>query len=213
MERRLTPLDRLIAELGRTMATLAVGAPESDRTYPAGNAEDEAMTEADKRHVAGLMRVNHAGEVCAQALYYGQALTARNPETRRQLEQSAAEETDHLNWCATRLTELGSRPSLLDPLWYAGSFTMGTVAGLSGDAWSLGFVMETERQVESHLHDHLERLPLGDRRSRRMLEQMRDDEARHGESARRAGGRELPKPVQEAMRCTAGVMKFLAYRI
>lgn len=213
MERRHTPIDRCLAEIGRALSTCTVGAPAAARPYPAGDAEDEPLSEADRRHAAGLMRVNHAGEICAQALYYGQALTARNEATRRRLQDSAQEETDHLDWCATRLGELGSRPSLLDPLWYAGSFTIGSATGLAGDAWSLGFVVETERQVESHLHDHLGRLPAGDRRSRAVIEQMKLDEARHGLAAKQAGGRELPAPVQELMRRTAGVMKFLAYRI
>lgn len=213
MERRLTALDRCLAELGRALATVTAGAPESDRPYPAGEAKDEPLTEDERAHVAGLMRVNHAGEVCAQALYYGQAITARNPDTRRQLESAALEETDHLNWCARRLAELDSRPSLLDPFWYAGSFAIGTMAGLGGDRWSLGFVMETERQVEAHLHDHLQRLPEGDRRSRAIIGQMSADEARHGASARDAGGQELPVPIQRAMSLTAGAMKFLAYRV
>lgn len=213
MERRLTPIDRCLAEIGRALSTCAVGAPAAVRPYPAGDTEDEPLSEAERRHAAGLMRVNHAGEICAQALYYGQALTARNESTRRRLRDSAREETDHLDWCATRLGELGSRASLLDPLWYCGSFAIGSATGLAGDAWSLGFVVETERQVESHLHDHLGRLPAGDRRSRAVIERMKLDEARHGLAAKEAGGRELPGPVQELMRRTAGAMKFLAYRI
>jgi ubiquinone biosynthesis monooxygenase Coq7 len=165
------------------------------------------------RHAAGLMRVNHAGEVAAQALYYGQALVARDEATREHLLYAAREEGDHLAWCAERLGQLGSRPSLLNPLWFAGSATIGAVAGLIGDRVSLGFVAETERQVEAHLDDHLERLPGGDLQSRAILEQMREDEIRHGQDAIARGGEELPRPIQALMRLTSRVMTLTAYRV
>lgn len=159
-----------------------------------------------RRHTAGLMRVNHAGEIAAQGLYHGQALTARNPANRALLEQAAREESDHLAWCRQRLGELGDRPSLLDPVWYAGSFAIGALAGLAGDRHSLGFVAETERQVERHLDNHLAQVPAEDGRTRAILEQMRTDEQTHGRLAAQAGGTELPRPVQRLMRATAKVM-------
>jgi ubiquinone biosynthesis monooxygenase Coq7 len=159
------------------------------------------------------MRVNHAGEIAAQGLYHGQALVARTEQTRQLLLEAAKEETDHLAWCATRLQELGSRPSLLDPLWYAGSFVIGAVTALSGDRTSLGLVVETERQVERHLDTHLERLPADDHRSRAILETMRNDEIAHGEHAKDAGGAELPGPLRTAMRHTARVMTHTAHFI
>jgi ubiquinone biosynthesis monooxygenase Coq7 len=159
------------------------------------------------------MRVNHAGEVAAQALYYGQALVARDETTREHLLYAAREEGDHLAWCAARLEQLGSRPSLLNPVWFAGSATIGAVAGLIGDRVSLGFVAETERQVEAHLDDHLERLPGGDLSSRAILEQMRADEIRHGQDAVARGGEDLPAPIQALMRLTSRVMTLTAYRL
>lgn len=213
MDRQLTPTDHAIARLDQALRTLFAPTPAAGRPYPGADADDTELTEAQRRHAAGLMRVNHAGEICAQALYHGQAATARRKGVRDQFEEAAREEADHLAWCEQRLEELGDRTSLLDPLWYAGSFAMGAGAGLAGDRWSLGFVVETERQVEAHLGDHLNRLPPGDARSRAVVRQMQEDEARHGQNARQAGGRDLPRPVQEAMRLTAGVMKALAYRI
>ena len=166
-----------------------------------------------RRHVAGLMRVNHTGEVCAQALYDGQAAFARDPATRAHLETAAAEETDHLAWCAGRLQELDDRPSLLNPLWYAGSFAIGAAAALAGDRWSLGFVVETERQVETHLGEHLQRLPPSDLRSRAILEAMQIDEARHADNALARGGQKLPPPIPTLMRGASAVMKAVAYRL
>jgi ubiquinone biosynthesis monooxygenase Coq7 len=159
------------------------------------------------------MRVNHAGEIAAQALYHGQALTARNPEVRATLRDAARDETDHLAWCEQRVRELDSRTSLFAPLWYAGSFAIGALAGLAGDRTSLGFVAETERQVIEHLESHLHALPQDDDRSRRIVEQMQADEARHGTEAREAGGRDLPRLIRELMRRTARVMTFTAYRL
>lgn len=204
--------DYLIRRLDHALRTLT-GVNQASRANPAGGATDDALDDAQRRESAGLMRVNHAGEVAAQALYEGQAATARLAGVRDAMARSADEETDHLAWCRQRLTELGSRPSLFDPCWYAGSFAIGALAGLAGDRWSLGFVAETERQVVDHLDDHLMRLPVGDRRSRAIVEQMKIDEARHGTAALAAGGRELPAPVRTMMRCASRVMTGTAYRL
>jgi ubiquinone biosynthesis monooxygenase Coq7 len=210
--RRLTLLDRLIQELDRGLRTVAA-ANVAARPNPADGSRESVAEDAARRHAAALMRVNHAGEIAAQALYHGQALTARNPKTREALLQAARDETDHLAWCEQRVRELDDRTSLLAPVWYAGSFAIGAIAGLAGDRTSLGFVAETERQVIEHLESHLHTLPEGDERSRRIVEQMRDDESRHGRDASAAGGRELPRPVRELMRRTARVMTRTAYRI
>jgi ubiquinone biosynthesis monooxygenase Coq7 len=187
-------------------------APAPTHAYPAQTLDDDVLDDAARRHAAGLMRINHAGEVCAQALYLGQAAVSRSPELREHLVSAAREEADHLAWCAQRLDELGSRPSVLNPLWYAGSFALGATAGLAGDRVSLGFIVETERQVESHLGEHLEHLPAGDERSRAVVRRMQADEARHGEEARTAGASELPVPVPRLMAAAASLMKALAYR-
>jgi ubiquinone biosynthesis monooxygenase Coq7 len=208
----LTLLDRLIQELDRGLRTVAA-ANVAARPSPADGSRESVAEDAARRHAAALMRVNHAGEIAAQALYHGQALTARNPKTREALLQAARDETDHLAWCEQRVRELDDRTSLLAPVWYVGSFAIGAIAGLAGDRTSLGFVAETERQVIEHLESHLHTLPEGDERSRRIVEQMRDDEARHGKDASAAGGRELPRPVRELMRRTARVMTRTAYRI
>jgi ubiquinone biosynthesis monooxygenase Coq7 len=179
----------------------------------AQKAGDSGLTLDEKRESAALMRVNHAGEVAAQALYHAQAMFARDAEVREFMLRAAREETDHLAWCETRLKELGSRPSVLNPLWYAGSFGIGTLAALLGDRASLGFVAETERQVEGHLKSHLDLLPDADLRSRAIVEAMRHDEAGHGQQAQSAGGAHLPGPVRELMRQTARVMTHTAYRI
>jgi 3-demethoxyubiquinol 3-hydroxylase len=172
------------------------------------------LSDTERRRAAALMRVNHAGEIAAQALYHGQAFAARSEQTRELLRAAAREESDHLAWCETRLQELQSRPSLLDPLWYAGSFAIGALAALSGgDRASLGFVVETERQVERHLDDHLQRLPASDARSRAILEKMREDEVAHGTRARQAGGVDLPAPVRTVMKHTARIMTRTAYFI
>lgn len=211
-DRHLSLVDRLIQELDRGLRTVAA-ANVASRPNPAGSSPESVAEEEARRHAAALMRVNHAGEIAAQALYHGQALTARNPQTRAALLQAARDETDHLAWCEQRVRELGDRTSLLAPVWYAGSFAIGALAGLAGDRNSLGFVAETERQVIEHLESHLHELPEGDERSRRIVEQMRDDEARHGSEASAAGGRELPRPVRELMRRTAQVMTRTAYRL
>lgn len=210
--RTLTPLDRLLAGLERALETVA-GAPLASRPSPAAGVADADLDENERRRVVGLMRVNHTGEVCAQALYDGQAVLARDAANREHLLAAAAEETDHLAWCAGRLHELDARPSLLNPLWYAGSYAIGAAAALAGDAVSLGFVVETERQVEAHLAEHLDRLPAQDARSRAVLTQMKMDETRHAENARARGGIDLPFPLPQAMRLASRVMKAVAYRV
>lgn len=209
----LTRIDRTLVELERALATVFGAAPVVRRPSPGADIEEPTLDQAERRHAAGLMRVNHVGEVCAQALYRGQAVVARRPDVGAAMEQAAAEETDHLGWCAERLDELGSRPSLLNPLWYAGAWTIGAMAALAGDRTSLGFVVETERQVEAHLGEHLERLPPGDQRSRAIVRAMQADEARHARNAEAAGGRALPAPVPRLMACASAVMKAVAYRI
>ncbi len=209
---RLTLIDRLIQEFDRGLRTVAA-ANVAARPNPAGASPESVTDPAARRHAAGLMRVNHAGEIAAQALYHGQALTARNETVRRSLLEAARDETDHLAWCEQRVRELDSRTSLLAPVWYAGSFAIGALAGLAGDRTSLGFVAETESQVVEHLESHLHELPPDDERSRRIVEQMQADEARHGAEARSAGGRDLPRPVRDLMRGTARIMTRTAYRV
>src|SRR5262245_51535863 len=210
--RELNPADRLIRAVDQALRTVAA-ANVAARPYPAETVPDELADPAARRHAAGLMRVNHAGEIAAQALYHGQALTARDAGLRTQLEDAARDETDHLAWCERRVRELDGRVSLLAPAWYAGSYLIGAVAGLAGDRLSLGFVAETERQVVEHLQSHLRELPASDLRSREIVAQMRDDEARHGAVARDSGAHELPEPIRRLMRHTARVMTRTAYRI
>ena len=212
-DRDIDRLDRLIIAFDRALRGAVRGDPGAASEDPAGNIADDALDAGERRHSAGLMRVNHTGEVAAQALYQGQSLVARDSRTREAMEQAAREENDHLTWCRTRLEELGSAPSLLDPLWYAGSLAIGAAAGLAGDRWSLGFVVETERQVVEHLDDHLARLPDGDRRSRALLERMQADEQHHATRARAAGGAPLPPVVRRAMRAASKVMTRTAYWI
>jgi 3-demethoxyubiquinol 3-hydroxylase len=204
--------DNLIINLDKALRTVFASAA-SRRAYPDAGLDEAEMSEADKRHAAGLMRVNHCGEVCAQALYAGQALTARNPEAAQALIEASDEETEHLAWCEKRLTELGSHKSFLNPLWYAGSFGLGVLAGSLGDKWNLGFLAETERQVEGHLDSHLSLLPENDAKSRAIVEQMKADEIRHAETAIEHGGAPLPMPVKLAMKLTSKVMTGLAYRL
>jgi len=204
--------DKLIIAFDNGLHTLLAPA-HSARPHPDAGVADSELGADEKRLTAALMRVNHSGEICAQALYQGQALTARNPEARAALEQAATEETDHLAWTARRIAELGGRLSLLNPLWYAGSFALGAAAGLLGDKWSLGFLAETERQVEGHLAGHLDRLPPQDEKSRAVLEQMKDDEARHARAAIEHGAAELPAPVKLAMKLGSRVMTRTAFWI
>jgi 3-demethoxyubiquinol 3-hydroxylase len=207
----ITPLDRLLMAADNALRTVS-GAAAASRPTP-GPAGASRMSDPDRTHVAGLMRVDHAGEVCAQALYAGQALVARDPQVRRALEIAGSEERDHLAWCAVRLGELDDRPSLLTPFWYAGSFGLGVVSGLAGDRWSMGFLVETERQVERHIDGHLESLPADDGRSRAILEKMREDEIRHAGTGERLGGAPLPAPVRGAMKIVAKLMTTTAYRL
>jgi ubiquinone biosynthesis monooxygenase Coq7 len=205
-------IDSLIVGFDRALRTLS-GIASSARPNPAADAVDGPLTPEERHHAAGLMRVNHTGEVCAQALYEAQALAARDADARGRLLQAAREEEDHLAWTQERLTELGGRTSLVNPFWYAGSFAIGICAGLAGDRTSLGFVVETERQVEEHLTGHMDRLPPSDARSRVIVAAMRDDEIRHGVAARDAGARDLPWPVRALMRTTAKLMTVTAYRL
>lgn len=205
--------DRVILQLDQALHTLVPGSSHAQRPSPAARAEDGELSDAERKLAAGLMRINHTGEVCAQALYQGQSLTARLPDVRHTMNHAAAEEVDHLAWCETRLKELDSRPSLLNPAFYAMSFGLGAIAGAIGDKWSLGFVGETEKQVCEHLEDHLERLPAQDHKSRAVIQQMIADEQKHGDSAMAAGGAELPLPVTAGMKLMAGVMKTLTRRV
>jgi ubiquinone biosynthesis monooxygenase Coq7 len=208
--RRYGLVDRLIAPLDQSLRTV-FGKNVSARPYPAEGIPETVERPADRRHAAALIRVNHSGEVAAQALYQGQALVATRSATQASLMQAAREETDHLAWCAQRIDELDGRTSLLDPLWYAGSFMIGARAGLAGDRTSLGFVAETERQVVEHLESHLHRLPPGDARTRAIITQMSADEERHGDTALRAGGVALPGVVRTMMKHSARIMTRTAY--
>jgi len=211
--RTLRPVDRLVLGVDRALRAALGAHPDAARPSPARALDEAPLDDAERRHAAGLMRVDHAGEVAAQALYQGQALTARRRELREHLERAAAEENDHLAWCEERLEALGGHASRLTPLWYASSFLIGAAAGAAGDRWSLGFVAETERQVVAHLDGHLTRLPPADARSRAVLEQMREDEGRHATAALEAGGAPLPGVVRRAMAAAARVMTGSAYRL
>jgi ubiquinone biosynthesis monooxygenase Coq7 len=205
-------IDRLIAQVDRAVRTVS-NVAEASRASPAEALPEAELSGPDRKHAAALMRVNHVGEVCAQALYQGQALTARDAHARQALERAAREEEDHLAWSERRVRELGGRTSLLNPLWYAGAFAIGAVAGALGDRWNLGFLAETERQVEEHLAGHLEHLPPEDARTRTLVEAMRADEARHRDTALRLGAAELPPLIKRAMRLASGLMTRTAYRI
>jgi len=209
----MSPIDRLIIEFDTALRSVVGGANAGRPTPGSSTTPNQSLDAAERKHAAGLMRVNHVGEVCAQALYQSQKLVARNPQIQEMLNHSAQEEMDHLAWCETRLQELGSHTSHLNPLWYAGSFAIGLAAGLAGDKWSLGFVVETEKQVENHLESHLEKLPLEDHRSRAIVEQMRIDEIEHGRAALDAGGVALPDPIQKLMKIVSKVMTTTAYKI
>ncbi|AMD01260.1 2-polyprenyl-3-methyl-6-methoxy-1,4-benzoquinone monooxygenase [Halomonas sp. M5N1S17] len=214
MSRKLTHADTLIHQFDTVLRTLVPHAARSSRPSPVtADIDDDPMTLDERRHAAGLMRVNHTGEVCAQALYQGQGCTAKLPEVREQMEHSAQEEIDHLAWCDERLQELGGRTSLLNPLFYAASFGLGAVAGAVGDRVSLGFVAATEEQVGKHLNEHLETLPPGDHRSRAVLRQMAIDEAHHAQLALEAGGARFPAPVKFGMSLMSKVMTKSVYRI
>jgi ubiquinone biosynthesis monooxygenase Coq7 len=206
-------LDQCLIQFDLALRTCVPGSSQARRASPAEELNDGELSPSERRHTAGLMRINHTGEVCAQALYQGQAATAKLGDVRESMQQAAAEEVDHLAWCEDRLRQLDSRPSLLNPLWYALSYGIGAAAGIAGDKWSLGFVAATEDQVCAHLEDHLEKLPAADTKSKAILEQMIVDEKQHGDLARNAGAAELPALVKQAMTAVSQIMKTTAYRI
>lgn len=212
-ERHLTRLDRLLAGANNALRTVAAPAGRPARPNPAADLAEADLDKAQKSHAAGLMRVNHAGEVAAQGLYQGHAAVARDPSIEEQIQRAAEEEFDHLAWCEQRLAELDEKPSLLSPAWYMGAFLIGAASGVLGDKWSLGFIAETEKQVCDHLESHLDRLPDEDARSRAIVTQMRDEEQEHGDNAREAGAANLPEPVRRLMKLTARVMTSTAYRV
>jgi ubiquinone biosynthesis monooxygenase Coq7 len=212
-KRTYTAADKLIGNIDNAVRTIFGSPIITERPDPAADVSDAELSDSERKLAAGLMRVNHAGEVSAQGLYAGQALTARLPDVRDKMERAALEENDHLDWCERRVKELGENVSLLNPFWYAGSFTIGALAGIAGDKWSLGFVAETEHQVVRHLDEHLERLPQQDAKSRTIVEKMKEDEAHHATVALQHGGAELPEPVKKLMGLTSKVMTTLAYKI
>ncbi|MGB5472870.1 MAG: 2-polyprenyl-3-methyl-6-methoxy-1,4-benzoquinone monooxygenase [Gammaproteobacteria bacterium] len=213
MQRGLSFFDGIILQADQALRTVFGEPTGSGRANPAESATDDKLSSTERAESLCLMRVNHAGEVCAQALYQGQALTARRAETRGQMQQAAAEENDHLTWCRQRVNDLGGHTSLLNPVWYTGSLAIGACSGLLGDKWSLGFLAETEQQVVNHLDGHLQRLSSGDRKSRAIVEQMKIDEAKHRNTAVSAGGVKLPEPVKKLMALASRVMTLTAYRI
>ena len=208
----MTTVDRLFAGLDNALRTIASTRTVATRPSPADGIPEQVMSRREVEHAAGLMRVNHAGEVAAQGLYQGHAAVARDPDVSRQMQEAADEERDHLGWCDQRLLELNSHTSRLSPLWFAGAFAIGAASGLLGDKWSLGFIEETEKQVSEHLRGHLAKLPKNDERSRAIVRQMRDEEEQHGRNAKVAGAASLPGPVRELMRLTSRVMTLTAYR-
>ncbi|MCI0518236.1 MAG: 2-polyprenyl-3-methyl-6-methoxy-1,4-benzoquinone monooxygenase [Woeseiaceae bacterium] len=212
-ERHLSPVDRLIGGIDSALRTLAAADSTAARPSPAAGVKENPLSRREVAHSAGLMRVNHAGEIAAQGLYQGHAAVARNKDIEQQMNAAADEELDHLDWCRERLTELGSRPSWLSPLWYAGAFAIGAASGVLGDRWSLGFIAETEKQVSEHLAGHLDTLPRQDARSRAIVRQMRVEEEHHGANAQRAGAEMLPRPVRDLMRLSARIMTRTAYWI
>jgi len=212
--RHLTLIDQLLGGFDTALRTVCSPTQRPcNRTTPAHNLPEASLDVSIKRHIAGLMRVNHAGEVCAQALYQGQAITAKLDTIRLQMAEAAEEEVDHLAWCEQRLRELDHRPSWLNPLWYAGSFMLGAVAGLAGDRWSLGFVAETERQVTSHLESHRLRVPVEDVKTQAILAKMQDDEAQHADAAVAAGAAELPMIIRQMMRGVSKLLTFSSYYV
>lgn len=212
-KRRHSLIDRFITEADAALRTITNSGHSPTRLSPADDHSEAELSEEQRKHVAGLMRINHTGEVCAQALYQGQALTAKLPNVRQEMQHAAAEEIDHLVWCEERLRELGSHTSVLNPAWYGMSFALGAVAGAIGDSVSLGFVAATEERVCNHLKEHLKQLPEDDRKSQLILQQMLEDEQRHGENALQAGGSEFPVPLKDAMTTVSRLMTETAYRI
>lgn len=212
-ERGYNTTDQILIQFDQALRTLFGRPATTGRPSPGATVDEPELDPTEQRRAARLMRVNHTGEVCAQALYHGQAMTARSPRIQDAMQAAAAEESDHLVWCEQRIRALGGHTSVLNPLLYTGSLTLGALAGRAGDRWSLGFVTETERQVESHLEDYIHRLPERDHKSRAVLAAMRDDEIRHGEAARHAGGRDLPLPIRLAMKAVSKVMTRSTYWI
>ena len=212
-KRSLTLLDQFLVQVDQALRTVSQATPSGTRPSPSNGVDSTPLDAADARHSAGLMRINHTGEVCAQALYQGQALTARLDEVREKMQEASDEEADHLSWCRQRLDQLNSHPSILNPLFYAASFGTGALAGLAGDKWSLGFVAETERQVCKHLDTHLTQLSSADKPSRAVLEQMKSDEEQHALNAMQAGGADLPLPVKAAMTVVSKIMTKTTYHI
>ena len=212
-QRQLSSIDQLLSQIDLGLRTAFGNAPKPDRLSPASNIQESELSEQERHHAIGLMRVNHAGEICAQALYQGQALTAKLPEVGKQMEQAAEEEIDHLAWCEERLAELGGKTSALNPAWYAMSFALGAGAGLVSDKLSLGFVAATEDQVCKHLQKHLDELPTEDKKSRSVVEQMLVDEEKHAQSALAAGGYQFPKPVKKLMTLVSSAMTQSSYKI
>ena len=211
-ERNLTHVDHLLAGVESFLRTVAATGPaHAARANPARHIDDKPMSASEKSHAAGLMRVNHAGEVAAQGLYQGHAAAARDPSIEYQMQRAADEELDHLAWCEQRLKELGSGPSRLNPVWYGGAFAIGAASGFLGDRWSLGFIEETERQVVQHLTGHLDHLPANDAKSRAIVHKMREEEALHGANAKDAGAFDLPAPIRRIMRLTARILTGTAY--
>ncbi len=206
----LPNIDKLITEFDKGLRTL-LAQPRSQRPHPDINVADSDLSDIEKKHASALMRVNHTGEVCAQALYSGQALTAHSPQTTAALQQAALEETEHLAWCETRIKQLGGRTSLLNPIFYVGSFSMGAIAGMLGDKWNLGFLAETEKQVEAHLASHLDKLPESDQKTRKIIEQMQADEAKHAKEAIQHGAAQLPAPAKFLMNKVSKLMTTSTY--
>ena len=211
--RSFSPLDQLLIHADQAITTIFGRPKGSNRPNPSENSPEQPLSDEEKRLSAALMRVNHVGEVCAQALYQAQAITARNPEIREKMRQASIEENDHLAWCAKRIEELGGSKSLLNPFWYGGAFAIGTIAGIAGDKWNLGFVAETERQVVEHLNSHLDRLPLADDKSQEIVKQMAIDEGEHATMAVTAGAADLPTPIKGMMRLASKVITTTAERI
>ncbi len=211
MQRHYNLFDKFCLSIDQAVRALTGHTQTSGRIYPAKHIQGPELTEAERKHAAALMRINHAGEICAQALYHGQAAISRCKEVQQKMQNAAAEEGDHLAWCQKRLEELSSHPSYLNPLWYGGSFCIGLLAGMIGDDWSLGFVAETERQVIRHLEGHLQTLPTADLRSHHILKQMEQDEAHHRDEAVACGARELPNVIKQGMALTAKIMVKIAY--
>lgn len=211
--RHYTPIDRVVSQFDTSLRTLFGHPKVTERPNPAQQIAEAELSSSQKELAGRFMRINHAGEVAAQGLYQGQALTARLPRVRQQMERAAQEENDHLRWCEDRANQMGAHVSYLNPLWYLGSVTIGALAGAVGDRWSLGFVVETEKQVVAHLQSHLDKLPLEDKRTRAIVDQMQQDEARHATMAKRAGGAPLPLPIKKLMGVTASLMTRTAYYV